>query len=175
MEAETPPSICILDFSLVIETDLPPNLDPERLEPLVASVLAAERATGDWTIAVALVGDDRLRRLHRDFMGIDEATDVMTFPHAGADADVGAEPGGDIAISVDRAIDQAADHDLDPAAEIRFLLVHGLLHLCGWDDQTPSARATMLARQATLIEAFESPPDRRPPAQRETRSSTPRQ
>jgi probable rRNA maturation factor len=97
-----------------------------------------------------LVDDDRLRALHREFMAIDEPSDVMTFP---ADASDGAF-GGDIAVSVDRASEQAAEFGNSQTGEIEFLLVHGLLHLSGWDDATEGERARMLDRQAQLLACF---------------------
>ena len=98
---------------------------------------------------MALVDDRRLRGLHRDFMGIDEATDVMTFPSG--------EPGvagGDIAVSVDRAAAQGPGFGHSAAEEAAFLVVHGLLHLLGWDDAADDDRAAMLARQQEIIGGF---------------------
>ncbi|MER3437103.1 MAG: rRNA maturation RNase YbeY, partial [Chloroflexota bacterium] len=78
-------------------------------------------------MSFALTTDEHLRELHHRFMGIDEETDVMTFP-----LDEDGEHGGDIVISVDRAEEQAAETGHGLSDEIRFLAVHGLLHLCGW-------------------------------------------
>ena len=143
-----------LDFDLVVEKEPPPDLGLAALSVLVPFILRAEHAAGPWVVAVALVADDRLRALHRDFMGLDTPTDVMTFP-AEDDGASARTRGGDIVVSVDRATDQAPDFAHTPAEEIRFLVVHGLLHLCGWDDLTPADRARMLARQTQLLAAFE--------------------
>lgn len=142
---ETPePEHLTLAFDLLVETELPPGFDPGAVGSLARCVLAAEGAAGAWQVAVALVDDDRLRALHRDFMGIDEATDVMTFP-------LGDAPGGDIAVSVERAAEQGPHHGLTAADEVLFLVAHGLLHLCGWDDPTDRDRVAMLARQGELL------------------------
>ncbi len=135
-------------FSLVGAAP-PDGLDLDRLARLIRFALEHERATGKWVVAVALVDDPRLQDLHREFMGIDEPTDVMTFP-AG---DPGAS-GGDIAVSVARATEQGPSFGHTPAGETTFLVVHGLLHLCGWDDPTPGERAAMLARQTEIIDLF---------------------
>jgi len=124
--------------------------DAAALEALVRHALMVERQTGDWEISIALVSDDELRRLHRDFLGQDTLTDIMTFPHGG-DA-----LGGDIAISVDRATEQAPEFGLSAWEEIRFLAVHGVLHLCGWDDGEDDARRQMLTRQAEIVESWEA-------------------
>jgi probable rRNA maturation factor len=118
---------------------------------LAAFVLAAEGATGPWEITVALVDDARLQSLHRDFMGIDTPTDIMTFP---ADEPAGETQGGELVISVDHAVTQAVAWDFSPEEEIAFLVVHGLLHLCGWRDDTDEQRERILGRQHALMDQW---------------------
>jgi rRNA maturation RNase YbeY len=62
--------------------------------------------------------------------------------------------GGQIYISVERAAEQAPEFGQTLSDEIAFLVLHGVLHLCGWDDDTDANRAVMLGRQAHLLEAF---------------------
>jgi rRNA maturation RNase YbeY len=137
-----------LSFSVVTEAEPPAGVAGDELETLATFVLSSEGATGYWEITVALVGDSRLRSLHRDFMGIDTPTDIMTFP---ADESDGENPGGELAISVDHAMTQAGEWGLSPGEEIAFLTVHGLLHLLGWRDDTNEQRESMLERQHDLI------------------------
>jgi len=140
-----------LSFSLVADAESPPGVASDELESLAAFVLAAEGATGIWEITVALVDDARLQSLHRDFMGIDTPTDVMTFPSGEADD----EPhGGELVISVDHATTQAGAWGLSPEEEIRFLVTHGLMHLLGWRDDTDEQRRTMLERQQQLFDEW---------------------
>jgi probable rRNA maturation factor len=141
-----------LSFSLVTEAEPPPGFTSAELETLAAFVLSLEGATGDWEVTVALVGDARLQSLHRDFMGIDTPTDIMTFP---TDESAGEPQGGELAISVDHAKTQAVAWGLSPAEEIVFLVVHGLLHLCGWQDDTDEQRQSMLYRQHDLFERWQ--------------------
>ena len=140
-----------LSFSLVPEAGPPPGVAGDELEALATFVLSSEGATGYWEITVALVDDARLRSLHRDFMGIDTPTDIMTFP---ADQSAGENHGGELAISVDHALTQAVEWGLSPGEEIAFLTVHGLLHLLGWRDDTNEQRQSMLERQRDLIEQW---------------------
>lgn len=139
-----------LEFDLVPEAPIPVGFSGELASELAGFVLRAEGESGAWSIAVALVTDDRMRILHRDFMSIDEPTDIMTFP-----AELPGAGGGDIVISVDRAAEQGPEHGNSAGRETLYLIAHGLLHLCGWDDATPEERGAMLARQQALIEAFE--------------------
>ncbi|MGI9252256.1 MAG: rRNA maturation RNase YbeY [Thermomicrobiales bacterium] len=138
-----------LEFDLIEETDIPAGFSSEEAERMASFLLRLEGQTGSWSVAVALVDEARLQELHRDFMGIDEPTDVMTFP-----AETPGVGGGDIAISIDRAGEQGPEHGLTAAEETMFLIAHGLLHLCGWDDATPEDRAAMLDRQREVLSAF---------------------
>jgi rRNA maturation RNase YbeY len=140
-----------LSFTLVADVEVPPGVAGDELESLAAFVLAAEGATGIWEITVALVDDARLQSLHRDFMGIDTPTDIMTFP---ADESAGGVKGGELAISIDHAMTQAVAWGHSPEEEIAFLAVHGLLHLVGWRDDTEEQRERMLRRQHDLIDRW---------------------
>ena len=146
------PAPLALDLDVLVEAEGARRFDLGALRALARWILEREGTTGRWEIAVALVDDDRLRELHRRFMGLDTVTDVMTFP-LGDDRPGGAR-GGDVIVSVDRAADQGPRHGLTAEAETRFLVAHGLLHLCGWDDLEPSRRDAMLSRQEELIAAF---------------------
>jgi rRNA maturation RNase YbeY len=141
-----------LSFSLVTEAEAPAVIDGANLEGLTAFVLAREGAAGFWEVTVALVADDRLQQLHREFMGIDMPTDIMTFPNG----ESGDEPhGGELVISVDHARTQASAWGLTPEDEIRFLVTHGLLHLLGWRDETDEQRQVMLERQQHLFDEWQ--------------------
>jgi probable rRNA maturation factor len=147
-----PPDPLAVETDLIVEPGAQALLDPAELDRLVEFVLRHEGAAGPWAVAIVLTTDPHLRRLHAEFMGIDQETDVMTFP---AEPPPG-EPvhGGDVVISADRAADQAGQFGHTPAEEARFLAVHGLLHLLGWRDETAEARASMLDRQQELIAAY---------------------
>lgn len=134
-----------LEFSLVSEPDHAGLADEAKLRSLSSAILQSEGARGAWEIAVALVGDDALQSLHLQFMGIDEPTDIMTFPYGEAML------GGDLAISAEHAVARAAEWGNTPAQEIEFLVAHGLLHLLGWEDTSNEQRAAMLAKQQELV------------------------
>jgi probable rRNA maturation factor len=142
------PNSVNLSFSLVVEAPAPAEIESADLERLTAFVLEAEGAAGEWEITVALVDDVRLQELHRDYMGVDTATDIMTFP---LDDATGSTQGGDLVISLDHALMAAETWGLQPADETRFLVAHGLLHLLGWRDDSDDDRERMLDRQRELI------------------------
>jgi probable rRNA maturation factor len=97
-------------------------------------------------VVCLITNDGELRRLNRQFLGKDYATDVLSFPAgdglANALPDGRASNGrgslGEIAISIDRAAAQAKEHGHSLADELRILVLHGALHLAGFDHETDS-------------------------------------
>ena len=96
-------------------------------------------------VDVLLADDATLRRLNRQFRGKNKPTDVLSFPAA---EDLAASHAGDLAVSLDTAARQAAEHGHALAAEVRVLLLHGLLHLAGMDHEQDAGE--MRAREAEL-------------------------
>ncbi len=123
------------DITVELELDAP-GLDLDALEQLAREVMAGEDIAGGTGLAVVIVDDDEIRDLNAQFLGNDEPTDVLSFPDEGDDFIEGgeAEPFlGDIAISLPTAQRQADTVGHPLAAEMAHLLVHGILHLCGYD------------------------------------------
>jgi len=124
-------------------------------------------------VTVVLTDDEELADLNREHMGVDGPTDVLSFPMLPPEAfDEGRAPlesavprrrrvhVGDIAVSVERAIEQAhqgrggqtGDVAWSPADELRLLVTHGALHLCGRDHAAPEDEAAMRALERRLLE-----------------------
>ena len=91
------------------------------------------------TLEVALVDDVTSDQVHRDFMEIEGATDVITFHH------------GEIVIGAEVAERQAAEYGEPLAREILRYFVHGLLHLAGHEEADPAERAAMEAAQEIIV------------------------
>ena len=90
-----------------------------------------------------LIADDReLRRLNREFRQQDYPTDVLSFSALQADGFL-----GEIAISFERALQQAAERGHSPGSEIRILMLHGVLHLLGMDHETDRGRMARAERK----------------------------
>ena len=94
------------------------------------------------TLEVALVDDATSDQVHRDFMDIPGATDVITFHH------------GEIVIGAEVAERQAAEYGEPLARELLRYFVHGLLHLAGHEDADPAERAAMEAAQEEIVTAL---------------------
>lgn len=91
-----------------------------------------------------LTTDKAIRQLNKQFRGIDKATDVLSFPAVAVISGIA----GDIAISVPTALRQAREHGHPLGVEIRVLMLHGLLHLAGYDHETDGGR--MAKREKVL-------------------------
>ncbi len=148
----------------------------------VARALEAADAPSPGSVTIVLTDDAELAELNVEHMGLEGPTDVLSFPllppesfvrtrrvarsHRAADGGGAAgSPGGrrshvgDIAISVERAIEQAAegrggqtgDVRWSAADELRLLVTHGTLHLCGWDHAEPASEAAMRKLERSLL------------------------
>jgi len=96
-------------------------------------------------VTVLLTSDSEIRRLNRHFRGTDKATDVLSFPAAEG---VAAQVAGDLAISVPTARRQATQQGHPLATEIKVLMLHGLLHLAGYDHESDTGQ--MARRERAL-------------------------
>lgn len=121
-----------------------PGITASRLRRVIRHVLRREHASSPADLTVLLVSDGQIRGLNRRFLGRDRPTDVLAFPAGGGYL-------GDVVVSVDRARVQARAAGHPPGSEVAFLAAHGTLHLLGYDDATPRARAAMLGRQRALL------------------------
>lgn len=99
---------------------------------------------------VAFISDDRMLQLNSLFRGKETTTDVLSFPREHDAFDPEKDDLGDIVISAEQAQRQAADHGLSLEAEIKQLILHGLLHLCGYDHEVDDGE--MNSRELDLRE-----------------------
>ncbi len=121
----------------------------ESVSPLNPD-LGPESAHADMTIV--LTDDRQLHELNLDYLGVDAPTDVLSFPAGEVDPETEELYLGDIAISMPRAAQQAQTGGHPVEAEAQLLVVHGTLHLLGYDHSTEEEKAVMWAEQARVLE-----------------------
>lgn len=113
-------------------------------------------------ISVLLADDATVRRLNRDYRGRDAPTNVLSFPIAELDPDAAPEDGpvllGDVVLAFETVAREAEDQDKPIADHVRHLIVHGVLHLLGFDHQA-AAEAEAMERLETAILARLGVPD----------------
>jgi probable rRNA maturation factor len=97
-------------------------------------------------VSIAIVDDAAMTTLNRQFRHKNKTTDVLTFPadDTYADPDRSGRPLGDIVISVDQAKRQAATEKHSLATEVRYLILHGILHALGYDHETDTGAMNTL-------------------------------
>ncbi|MGD0367222.1 MAG: rRNA maturation RNase YbeY [Acidobacteriaceae bacterium] len=123
-----------------------------RQRTLAAFVSEAAKAAGlNGDVSVLLTSDQHIRGLNREFRRKDRPTDVLSFPPAES-TNGHRRLAGDIAISVETAARQAEEFDHPLPTELQILVLHGLLHLGGYDHQTDAGR--MARKEATLRRLF---------------------
>ena len=113
-------------------------LEAPSFRPFLQNIFqSVEEAVGR-DVAVAFISDRRMKELNSFFRGKDSTTDVLSFPHEPDEFDADETNLGDIVISVEQAARQARENGLTLENEIKQLILHGLLHLCGYDHETDS-------------------------------------
>ena len=105
------------------------------------------------TFSIAFISDSRMKQLNQLFRGKNSTTDVLSFPHEPDEFDPDKDNLGDIVISAEQAQKQAAENGLTLEGEIKQLILHGLLHLCGYDHETDNGE--MNSREIELRESLE--------------------
>ncbi|MFP4069555.1 MAG: rRNA maturation RNase YbeY [Verrucomicrobiota bacterium] len=104
-------------------------------------------------LSVVFVTDEEIARIHRDFMDDPTPTDVITFP-----ADHEMESAGEIIVSVDHAESRAAELAEPFSRELSLYLIHGWLHLAGYDDRNEADRAAMRQAEAQALAIIDQSP-----------------
>jgi probable rRNA maturation factor len=133
------------------EQDLP--IDEVRLSTLARHTLASEEVA-EVELSVLFVTSEHMKQLNSRFAGNDYATDVLAFPMM--EDDEAATILGDVVICPDVAESNAAQLGHDVARELETLVVHGTLHLLGYDHQNDTDKSRMEARQQSVLNSFES-------------------
>lgn len=137
------------------DAELPELLDHEEIEAIAAHVLKGEGVETEVEISVSWVDDEEMRELNREWRGIDRPTDVLSFECDDA-FDVDVPEGvpvelGDIILAPNVIASQAPGFGNAPADECRLMLVHGLLHLLGYDHIEDEEAEVMEAREDALL------------------------
>lgn len=125
--------------------------EAETLQLLQCLERSGRFPVGDGELSIAFVDDATIARIHSDFMGDPSPTDVITFP-----ADPSMETAGEIIVSVDHARSRSNELDEPFSLELSLYLVHGWLHLAGYDDREPGQRRKMRAAEQNALKIIEN-------------------
>ena len=138
------------------------QVDQRQIVQAVEMILR-DAAVARTEISVAVVDDPTIRQLNRQYLNHDYATDVLSFAFE-RDRDL---LEGEVIVSADTAASRAADFGWTAAEELLLYVIHGALHLVGYDDGTSDERAEMRARERDcLLRMGIQPPHEEPRSER---------
>ena len=151
------PEGIVVEFS--VEEGLDARWDEPRIVLLVRSIVATELPTdpGRYVIGLHLVDDATIRALNAEHRGLDESTDVLSFPlhdPHGMPFVVPADEAahlGDVVVSLPRAVEQALEFGHSTDREVGYLVAHGVLHVLGYDHETEADRSRMRQREEEAL------------------------
>ena len=126
------------------------DLDPYRIFVSEAGNTVVELA--DKSVSIAFISDRRMTELNKLFRDKNTTTDVLSFPYKADDFDPDKNNLGDIVISVEQAQKQAQENGLTLESEIKQLILHGVLHLCGYDHEVDDGEMNL--RELELRESL---------------------
>jgi probable rRNA maturation factor len=164
-QPETEPKIQV---EIQIDDEYTSLVDVENLRAVALATLAANDIQ-EAELTIVVTSDGAVQQLNRDYRDVDAPTDVLSFaaqegenePDLALPPELAAEIDrylGDIIIAYPYTMQQAVHFESTPAAELRLVVVHGVLHLLGDDHDTPEAEAEMWARQASVLAQFGDDP-----------------
>jgi probable rRNA maturation factor len=146
-----------MDIASSNESDV--EVDLTRWTALAAAACSAQGVADTAQASLTFLNEDDMTSLNEEHMGKEGPTDVLSFP-----VDLGAEPlpgvphvVGDILICPQVAMRNAVDHGVSTDDEIALLVVHGVLHLLGWDHMNDADAELMEARERELLQTYYRP------------------
>lgn len=143
------------EYDVFCEQGVTAPLSDERIAEVLDAVLLAEGAGRPCMVSVSVVGEERIRELNAEWRGVDRATDVISLECERPD-DPSLAPGepcelGDIVLAPAFIAAQATRFGTTEADEFTLMLVHGAMHLLGWDHLDEEAASAMEAREEELL------------------------
>ncbi|MBN2414945.1 rRNA maturation RNase YbeY [bacterium] len=127
---------------------------PEKrwITAVVKAVLTGEETPFSGTLSIVMTNDACIQALNRDFFGKDRPTDVIAFPLDDEDDDIW----GELYVSTERAADQAGEYGVSLFEETARLLIHGVLHLHGYDDKDDRSRERMTVKENHYLDRLKT-------------------
>ncbi len=158
--------IGFMEINILYDDGFENSVDQDWLESVAQQALLSE-GQDDAEMGILITGQDRIRELHKEYMDEDTPTDVLSFamreksPEGTPDfvfPEGEAIHLGEVIISFPQAEMQAAEHKHPVKKEVTILLIHGVLHLLGYDHDGPVQQSKMQDRESAILELAEGGP-----------------
>jgi probable rRNA maturation factor len=127
--------------------------DIDFWEDFILKISTVLKLAENSEISITFVDNKEIRNLNKTYRKIDKATDVLSFPFDNS-FNLPVKVLGDVIISLEKARSQAEEYGHSFDREIAFLLVHGILHLLGYDHQSPEEEEKMFSLQKEILNGF---------------------
>jgi probable rRNA maturation factor len=157
----------LMDISVLIEAGFEGCLEAGWLQSVAEHVLVAQGTGSGAELSLVIAGQERVQQLNRSYRGKDEPTDVLAFSMLPGKEMSGTESPpfvappdgvlhlGEVIISYPQALIQAEEHHHSLKREVAILIIHGVLHLLGYEHDKPELERQMRAREAEVLNSIE--------------------
>jgi probable rRNA maturation factor len=153
-----------MEINVLFDAGLENCLDAGWIQSIAEQALVAQGVGDDVEIGLVIASQQRVQELNKTYRGKDEPTDVLAFA-AGEEAGAGLPPFvqppdgilhlGEVVIGYPQAVKQAEEHMHSIVREVAILIIHGVLHLLGYEHDEPESACQMAAREAAILEIVE--------------------
>ena len=148
------------EIEISVEVKFQGRVDQGWVRRIAQTVLKAEEVAHPYEVSMVFTDSETVQQLNRDYRGMDEPTDVLAFymlPQGEGDNFFALPPDevtrlGEVIISYTQAMEQAREQGHSPERELALLIVHGILHLLGYDHEKPEEEDEMRKREKELLE-----------------------
>jgi len=152
-----------MEINVLIEQGVEGCLEVSWLRDVAEQVLWAQDVGSTAEMGLVIATQERVQELNRNYLGRDEPTDVIAFSMLPGEGDLppfvpppdGVLHLGEVIISYPQAQIQAEEHGHSLEKEITILIIHGVLHLLGYEDEKPELKCRMVAREAEILSHIE--------------------
>ncbi len=156
-----------MEINVLIDKDLKQCLEASWLQSVAEKVLVAQGIGSKVELGLVIASQERVQQLNQSYLGRDEPTDVLAFSMLPAEGEIGADfppfvipPDGvlhlgEVIISYPQALIQAREHQHSIKREITILIIHGVLHLLGYEHDKPELEYQMRAKEAEILSHIE--------------------
>jgi len=155
-----------MEINVLIDEGFEGCIDTVWLHRVAERVLVAQGVSSNAELGLVIASQERVRQLNRDYLGKDRPTDVLAFamlPEPSAQEMLppfvippdGVLHFGEVIISYPQAVIQAEEHRHSAKRELAILIIHGILHLLGYEHDKPALKRKMTAREADILSYIE--------------------
>jgi probable rRNA maturation factor len=152
-----------MEINILIEEGVGGRLEVDWLRGVAEQVLVAADAGSAAEMGLVMASQERVQQLNRDYLGRDNPTDVIAFSMLSGEEDPslfvpppdGVQHLGEVIISYPQAVIQADERGHSIEREITILIIHGILHLLGYEDEKPGLKRQMNAREKEILRHIE--------------------